>query len=111
MLICLLFYNLDKKKHAEIVQKLKESAVNADEIESEQGKLNMLENVIGSNPNEGASEDANFDEINSNIDVTSENNEVVDNTNETVEESEINEIPNADTENSEEIIENENNQN
>ena len=71
----------------------------------------MLENVIGSNPNEGASEDANFDEINSNIDVTSENNEVVDNTNETVEESEINEIPNADTENSEEIIENENNQN
>ena len=111
MLICLLFYNLDKKKHAEIVQKLKESAVNADEIESEQGKLNMLENVIGSNPNEGASEDANFDEINSNIDVTSENNEVVDNTNETVEENGVNEIPNADTETSEEIIENENNQN
>lgn len=47
MLICLIFYNLDKKKHAKIVEELKEKAVNADEIESEKGSLNMLENVVG----------------------------------------------------------------
>lgn len=37
MLICLTFYNLDKKKHAQIVAQLKENAVNADEIAREAG--------------------------------------------------------------------------
>lgn len=46
MLICLLFYDLNKKKHAEIVAQLKATAVNADEIAQEQGSLNMLENVV-----------------------------------------------------------------
>ena len=43
MLICLIFYNLDKKKHAAIVEQLKATAVNANEIESEKGSLNMLD--------------------------------------------------------------------
>ncbi|MDE6372099.1 MAG: hypothetical protein K2L61_00995, partial [Clostridia bacterium] len=47
MLICLLFYNLDKKKHAEIVAQLKATAVNAEEIEQEEGDLNILEDVVG----------------------------------------------------------------
>lgn len=46
MLICLLFYTLDKKKHAKIVEQLKATAVNAQEIAEEEGSLNMLENVI-----------------------------------------------------------------
>ncbi|MDE7070985.1 MAG: MFS transporter [Clostridia bacterium] len=46
MLICLLFYNLNKKKHAEVVAQLKANAVNAEEIAQEQGSLNMLENVV-----------------------------------------------------------------
>ena len=47
MLICLLFYNLDKKKHAEIVTQLKATAVNAEEIQQEEGDLNILEDVVG----------------------------------------------------------------
>ena len=42
MLMCLLFYNLDKKKHAQIVAKLKSSAVNADEIAEEEGTLVII---------------------------------------------------------------------
>lgn len=42
MLICLLFYDLNKKKHAEIIRQLKETAVNANEIASEEGTLNIL---------------------------------------------------------------------
>ncbi|MDE6276152.1 MAG: MFS transporter [Clostridia bacterium] len=47
MLICLLFYDLNKKKHAEIVEQLKATAINAEEIANEQGSLNMLEDVVG----------------------------------------------------------------
>lgn len=45
MLICLLFYNLDKKKHAEVVAQLKANAVNAEDIAQDEGSLNLLENV------------------------------------------------------------------
>jgi Na+/melibiose symporter-like transporter len=45
MLICLIFYDLDKRKHAEIVKQLKASAVNADEIAQEEGTLHILEKV------------------------------------------------------------------
>ena len=48
MLICLLFYNLDKKKHAAIVEGLKQTSVNTNEIEDEKGSLDMLENVVES---------------------------------------------------------------
>lgn len=34
MLICLSFYSLDKKKHAEIIAELKANSVNSDEIEN-----------------------------------------------------------------------------
>lgn len=47
MLICLLFYNLNKKKHAEIVAQLKATAVNAEEIKQEEGALNILQDVVG----------------------------------------------------------------
>lgn len=43
MLICLLFYNLSKKKHAAIVEELKSTAVNADEIMSEEGSLKFMQ--------------------------------------------------------------------
>ena len=33
MLICLCFYTLDKKKHAEIIEELKARSINSDEIE------------------------------------------------------------------------------
>lgn len=46
MLICLLFYNYDKKKHADVMAQLKENAVNSEEIANEQGSLNMLEDVV-----------------------------------------------------------------
>ncbi len=46
MLICLFFYNLDKKKHAQIVEQLKANAVNAQEIAEEEGSLDILENVV-----------------------------------------------------------------
>lgn len=42
MLICLLFYDLNKKKHAEIVKALQENAINAKEIVDEAGSLNLL---------------------------------------------------------------------
>lgn len=42
MLICLIFYNFDKKKHAEVVAQLKATAVNADEIAQEEGNLHIL---------------------------------------------------------------------
>ena len=45
MLICLIFYDLDKRKHAEIVKQLKASAVNAEEIAQEEGTLHILEKV------------------------------------------------------------------
>ena len=38
MLICLIFYPLSKKKHAQIVEELKAKSVNTEEIESEQGE-------------------------------------------------------------------------
>ena len=47
MLICFLFYNYNKKKHAEVVAQLKATSVNSEEIANEQGSLNMLENVVG----------------------------------------------------------------
>ena len=43
MLICLLFYNLSKKKHAEIVEQIKATAVNAEEIKQEEGSLHFLQ--------------------------------------------------------------------
>lgn len=52
MLICLFFYNLDKKKHAQIVEQLKEISINKDDIESEVGNLSLLENVIDKNNNQ-----------------------------------------------------------
>ncbi|MDE7336491.1 MAG: MFS transporter, partial [Clostridia bacterium] len=45
MLICLIFYDLDKKKHAEIVEQLKSTAVNIEEMAKEEGSLNFLEDV------------------------------------------------------------------
>lgn len=51
MFICLIFYDLSKKKHAEVVEQLKANAVNADDISKEEGSLNLLENVLGSNKN------------------------------------------------------------
>ena len=56
MLICLLFYNLNKKKHAEVVAQLKANAVNAEEIAQEQGSLNMLENVVDGTKEEKVAE-------------------------------------------------------
>lgn len=38
MLICLIFYPLSKKKHAQVVEELKAKSVNTEEIESEQGE-------------------------------------------------------------------------
>lgn len=38
MLVCLCFYNLSKKKHAQIMEELKAKSVNSDEIESEAGE-------------------------------------------------------------------------
>ena len=46
MLICLLFYNYNKKKHAEVIAQLKATSVNSEEIANEQGSLNMLEDVV-----------------------------------------------------------------
>ena len=48
MLIALCFYTLSKKKHAEAVAELKARSVNTENIESEKGELNLLENVTGS---------------------------------------------------------------
>lgn len=56
MLICLLFYNLDKKKHAEVIAKLKATAVNANDIAKDEGSLNLLENVVDSKDNESDKE-------------------------------------------------------
>lgn len=39
MLICLFFYDLSKKKHAKIIEEIKEKSVNTEEIESEKGDL------------------------------------------------------------------------
>lgn len=47
MLISLCFYTLSKKKHAEAVAELKARSVNTENIESEKGELNLLENVTG----------------------------------------------------------------
>ena len=47
MLIALCFYTLSKKKHAEAVAELKARSVNTENIESEKGELNLLENVKG----------------------------------------------------------------
>lgn len=45
MFICLAFYNLDKKKHAEIVAELKQGAVNADTILAEESDVSFMANV------------------------------------------------------------------
>lgn len=45
MFICLAFYNLDKKKHTEIVAELKQGAVNADTILSEESDVSFMANV------------------------------------------------------------------
>ncbi len=42
MLICLLFYSLDKKKHAQIIEELKQESVNTEEIVSEQGTVSII---------------------------------------------------------------------
>ena len=47
MLIALCFYTLSKKKHAAAVAELKARSVNAENIESEKGELNLLENIEG----------------------------------------------------------------
>ena len=45
MIIALMFYTLSKKKHAEVVQQLKQDSVNTEEIASAEGELNIMENV------------------------------------------------------------------
>lgn len=65
MLICLLFYTLDKKKHAKIVEQLKATAVNAQEIAEEEGSLNMLDNVID-NANDNKNVDESAENVNEN---------------------------------------------
>lgn len=45
MFICLAFYNLDKKKHTEIVAELKQGAVNADTILTEESDVSFMANV------------------------------------------------------------------
>lgn len=45
MLICLFFYNLDKKKHAQIVAELQQDAVNADTILSEESDVSFTANL------------------------------------------------------------------
>lgn len=37
MLICMFFYDLDKKKHAKIVEELKANSINRQEVLSEEG--------------------------------------------------------------------------
>ena len=69
MLICLLFYNLNKKKHAEIVEQLKATAVNAEEIKQEEGSLNMLEDVVGG---EYVEQDESADDVNVTEEATTE---------------------------------------
>ena len=69
MLICLLFYDLNKKKHAEIVEQLKATAVNAEEIKQEEGSLNMLEDVVGG---EYVEQDESADDVNVTEEVTTE---------------------------------------
>lgn len=45
MLICLFFYDLDKKKHAQIVAELQQDAVNADTILSEESDISFTANL------------------------------------------------------------------
>lgn len=45
MLICLMFYNLDKKKHARILAEIQQDAVNADTILSEESSVSFLDNL------------------------------------------------------------------
>lgn len=63
MLICLLFYDLNKKKHAKIIEELKENSVNTEEIEREKGSLvitdleqinETIEQVVASHEEEKA---------------------------------------------------------
>lgn len=64
MLICLLFYNLDKKKHSQIVEELKKTAVNTDEIETDKGTFTLIDNDIENKNNDGS----NFEEPKSHSD-------------------------------------------
>lgn len=45
MLICLAFYHLDKKKHAQIARELREGAVNAQDIRSEESSISFSANL------------------------------------------------------------------
>lgn len=45
MLVCLFFYNLDKKKHAQIVAELQQGAVNAETILSEESDVSFTANL------------------------------------------------------------------
>ena len=60
MIIALLFYTLSKKKHAEIVEQLKQDSVNTQEITSAAGELNLMENVLsgGEETHEGEEQPA-----------------------------------------------------
>ena len=74
MLICLIFYNYDKKKHAEVVAQLKASSVNTDEIAQEEGTLHILGNATDNEEDEVFQdlEKSNVDENNENPDTAEE---------------------------------------
>lgn len=82
MFICLIFYPLSKKKHAQIVEELKSKSVNSDEILSEQGDKVLFDILVD------ADENNNFD-ANAN-DETNGEAEDIDNNSEVNEKSEIN---------------------
>lgn len=87
MLICLFFYDLTKKKHAMIVEAIKATAVNADEISEGEGSLKFIsDDYIGDTELQSSNENNNNEEIvDNNSEVgsydTSENTEqeIVDN--------------------------------
>lgn len=51
MFICLIFYPLSKKKHAQIVEELKGKAINSDEILSEQGNKVLFDVLVDGDAN------------------------------------------------------------
>lgn len=85
MLICLFFYDLSKKKHAKIIEEIKENSVNTDEIESEKGDLVLTE--LDESEYCGNSDKANNAE-NQEINGDSDGTDGIDDTDSTVENTE-----------------------
>lgn len=77
MLICLFFYDLSKKKHAKIIEEIKEKSVNTEEIESEKGDLILTE--LDENENYGISTMATNTETQDNDGDNDNNDELADN--------------------------------